>query len=74
MGFLGFDKSNDAIFSGVNGEVAGHIGAGAGDFSGAGLTDENFAVFDFLPTKTLNAETLTSIVVNIFGGTASFNM
>ena len=74
MGFFGFDKSNYAVFGSVDSEITGHIGARASDFGGTSLTDENFAVFDFLAAKALNAEALTSIVVNIFGGTASFDM
>ena len=74
MSLFGLDESDNAIFGSVDSEIPGHIGARAGDFSSAGLADENFAVFDFLATKTFDAEALASIVVNILGGTASFDM
>ena len=67
-----FDEGNYAIFCGMDGEVARHISARAGDLSSASLADENFAVFDFLATKALDAEALASIVMDVFGGTASF--
>ena len=72
MGFFGFDKSDYAIFGCVDGEVLGHVGARAGNLGRAGLADDDFAVFDFLTTKTLNTEPLTGGVVDIFGGTSSF--
>ncbi len=74
VGLFGFNESDYAVFSCVNRKVSRHISTRAGNFSGAGLADENFAVFDFLATETLNAEALASIVMDIFGGTASFNM
>ena len=72
MGLFGFDKSNDAVFGSMNGEIARHVSARTGNFGGASLANENFAVFDFLSAEALDAEALTGIVVNIFGGTASF--
>jgi len=74
VSFLRLDEGDYAVFGGMDGEIAGHIGAWAGNLSGAGLTDEYFAVLDFLATETLDAEALSSIVVYILGGTASFNM
>ena len=74
MGFFGFDKSNYAVFGSVDGEIAGHISAWTGDFGSTSLADENFAVFDFLATEALDAKALASIIMDIFGGTASFDM
>ena len=74
MSFLSFDKSNYTIFGSVDRIITRHIGARTSKFRGAGLADENFAVFDFLATETLDAEALASIVMDIFGGTASFDM
>ena len=72
MGFFGFNKGDDAIFSSMNREVFGHVSAWAGDFGRAGLADDDFTVFDFLTTKTLNTKSLTGVVVDILGGTSSF--
>ena len=72
MSLFGLNKSDYAIFGSVNSEIARHVGAWACELGRAGLTDENFAVFDFLATKTLDAEALASIVMDVFGGTASF--
>ena len=36
--------------------------------------NEDFTVSDFLSTKALNTEALTGIIVDVLGGTASFNV
>ena len=74
VGLLGFDEGDYAVLGCVNGKIAGHVGAWASNLSGASLTDENFAVLDFLTTEALDAEALASIVMYILGGTASFDM
>lgn len=74
VGFLSFDKSDDSVLSCMNRKVARHVSSRAGDFSAAGLADEDLTVADFLSTETLNAKALTSIIVDVFGGTASFNV
>ena len=57
---LGFDltEANDAVFGGMDGEVAAEVGAGAGLFGFADLADEDCTSRDFLATKTLHAEAL----------------
>lgn len=55
-------------------EITGHISTLASNLSRTGLANEDFAITDFLTTEALDTETLASIVVNIFGGTASFDM
>ena len=72
MGLLGLDEGDYTILGCVNGEIAGHISAWAGNLGGAGLANEDLAVLDFLAAEALDAEALTSIVVDVFGGTASF--
>ena len=72
MRFLGFDESNNAVFCRMNGEIARHVGSWASKFRGTSLTNKNFAVFNFLATKALDAEALASIIMDVFGGTASF--
>lgn len=67
VGLFGFDEGDDAVFGGVDGEIAGEVGAGTGDFGATGLADEDFASFDFLATEAFDAEALTSIIVNVFG-------
>ena len=74
MGLFSFDKSDNPVFRGVNGEVPRNVSPGAGDFGAAGLANEDLAALYFLATKTLDAETLASVVVDVLGGTASFNM
>lgn len=63
MTFLGFDKDNFTINSGMDGEIAAHKGAWASNFGCASLANENFTSFDVLATKTLDAEPLTGIIV-----------
>ena len=74
VSFLRFDESHDTIFRGVNREVPGHISTWAGDLGATGLTNNDLAIFNFLATKTLDAEALASVIMDILGGTASFNM
>ena len=74
VSFLGFYEMNGTVDGGMDGVVAGKEGTWAGDFGTAGLADEDFASFDFLAAKTFDAEALAGIVVNIFGGSASFDM
>lgn len=73
-GFLSFGETHDAGFFGVDGEVAGHIGAEAGNLSSAGLADDNFASVDFLAAKALDAEALTGVVVDVFACAACFDV
>ena len=74
VALLGLYEYNLAINSGMNRKVAAHESARASDFGCASLADENFAGFDSLATKALNAEALASIVVDVFTGTTSFDM
>ena len=63
-----------SVDRGVNCEVAAHKSAWPGDFRTASLADENFASFNFLTAKTLDSKTLAGIIVDIFAGSASFDM
>ena len=74
VSLLGFDESDYPILCSMDSEVARHISAGTGDLGGASLADENFAVLYLLAAEALDAEALASIVMDIFGGTASFDM
>ena len=74
VALLGLYEYNLAINSGMNRKVAAHESARASDLGCASLADENFAGFDSLATKALNAEALASIVVDVFTGTTSFDM
>ena len=71
---LGLNEDNLAVDGGMNREIAAHESARASEFGCAGLADEDFASFDSLATKALDAETLASIVVDVFTGTTSFDM
>ena len=71
---FGLDEGDDTIFGGVDGEIARHISTLASELRSASLADENFAGFNLLATKALDAQALAGIVVDIFGGTASFHM
>jgi len=55
VGFFGFDEVNGAVDGGVDGVIAGKESAGTGDFGAAGLTDKNFAGFDFLAAEAFDA-------------------
>jgi hypothetical protein len=69
-GFVG----DDAITLGVDGKVTAQEGAGAGALGHADLTDDNHTGFDFLAAVKLNAEALAGTIVDVFGGTASFDV
>jgi hypothetical protein len=64
--FFNFGKGNDAIDSRMNRKVAANVGARACKLGAAGLTHENLASLNSLAAKTLNAEALTSVVVDVF--------
>lgn len=74
VALLGLHEDDLAIDSSVNREIAAHESARASELRCASLADENFAGFDSLATKALDAEALASIVVDVFTGTASFDM
>jgi hypothetical protein len=38
------------------------------------LANENFTVSNFLSTKAFNTKALAGIIVDVLGGTASFNV
>jgi hypothetical protein len=72
--FFDFDKTDDTIDCGVDSEVTAHVRTGARNLGATGLADENFTCADFLATKTLDAEALTSIIMDVFAGSTSFDM
>ena len=72
VGLFRLDEGDDAVFFGVDGEVAGHVSPLAGELSGAGLANENLASLDPLATKAFDAEALTSVIMDVLGGTAGF--
>lgn len=74
VAFLGLHEDDFAVDSSMNREVAAHESARASELGCTGLADENFASLDGLATKALDAEALASIVVDVFTGTASFDM
>ena len=74
VALLGLHEDNLTIDGGMNCEVAAHESARASELRCASLADENFASFDSLATKALDAEALASIVVDVFTGTTSFDM
>ena len=53
--FPNFDKTDEAVFGGMNSEVAAHIRAFAGDFCRAGLANEYCTCMDSLPAESLDA-------------------
>jgi hypothetical protein len=63
-----------AILGGVNREIAAHGRAFAGALCHADLPDDDLANLNFFTTKQLNTKSLTGGIVNIFGGTASFDV
>lgn len=63
MILFGFHEDNFAIDGCMNGEVAAHESARAGNLRSAGLTDEDLAGLDELATETLDAKSLAGIVV-----------
>ena len=63
MTLFSLNEDDLTIDSGMDSEIAAHECAWARNFSGASLTNENFASLYALATKTLNAEPLTGIIV-----------
>jgi hypothetical protein len=66
--FVGYD----AVFVGMDGEVAADFGANTAALSHADLADDYLADFNFLATKKFDAEALSRTIVYVFGGTAGF--
>lgn len=69
-----FFEADDAVFGGVDGEVAAHVGTVTSLLGRAGLANQDFAGADFLAAKTLDAEALTGVVVDVFRGSTCFDM
>jgi len=65
---------NHAVAGGVNSKVSAHFGAVTGALGHAGLTDDNLAGFDLLAAIQLHPEALARAIVDVFGGTAGFDM
>ena len=63
MMFLGFDEENLTIDCGMDSVIAAHKSAWAGNLRSASLADENFASFNLLTAKALDAKSLAGIVV-----------
>ncbi len=63
MIFLSFDKNDFTIDSCMDGKIAAHESAGAGNLRSASLADEDFASLYELATETLDAKSLAGIVV-----------
>lgn len=55
MSFFDFSKGDRAVDGGMDGEIAAHESAWAGNFGSASLANEHFASFNFLTAKTLDA-------------------
>ncbi len=60
---LGLYEDYLTIDSGMDSEVAAHESARAGNFSSAGLANENFTSLYLLTAETLDAKSLAGIVV-----------
>lgn len=58
----------------MNGEVAADFCAVTAALRHTDLADDDLAGFNFLAAADLDAEALAGRVVDIFGGTASFDM
>jgi hypothetical protein len=58
-------ETNDAIFCGVDGEVAAQVCARAGLLGLTNLTNDNFARANLLAAKAFNAKALTRAVVDV---------
>lgn len=58
-------EADDAVFGGVDSEVAAHEGAVASDLGATGLAHEHFSGADFLATKAFHAEARTGVVVDV---------
>jgi hypothetical protein len=65
---------DNAIFSGVNSEIAANFGAHTRALGHADLADDDLADLDFLAAEQLHTEALALAISGIFGGTASFDM
>ena len=63
VALFGLYEDYFTIDSSMDGEVAAHESAWAGNLGSASLTDENFASLDLLATETLDAKSLAGIVV-----------
>jgi hypothetical protein len=72
--FFDFGKLDDAVNGCVNGKVAADVRTRTRNLGAASLADQYFASTDFLAAETLDAEALTSVVVDVFTGTTSFHM
>ena len=58
----------------MNCKVTRHISPRTSNLGRPRLAHQHLTVPDLLPAKALHAQALTGIVVDIFGGTASFDM
>jgi hypothetical protein len=58
----------------MNCEITAHFSSYAGSFAHAYLSNYDLSNFDVLAAKKLNPKSLAGGVVDILGGTASFNM
>ena len=58
----------------MDGVVAARVSAVTSDLGAASLADENFASFDFLAAKALDAEALTGVIMDILACTACFDV
>lgn len=74
MAFFSLHEGDYAIFGGMDREISAHVSARTSDLGSTSLADQNFAIFDFLSTESLHAKPLPSIVMDVLGGTASFDM
>ena len=74
MIFLSFDKNDFTVDGSMNREVTAHESARTSKFGCASLANENFTGFNGLATKAFDAEALAGIVMDVFTGTASFDM
>jgi hypothetical protein len=68
------DEFHYAVTSSVNGEIAAHVSARAGNFCCANLADNHFSFANFLAAKTLDTQAVASVVVYVMGGSARFDM
>ena len=59
---------------GVNCEISATIGATAGAFTEADLSDNDFTFFDRLPGRALNSEPLAGCLVIILRATLTLNL
>jgi hypothetical protein len=71
---LALGKLDDAVAGGVDGVIAAHLGTVAGPLGHADLPDYDLAGLDLFAAEKLNPEALARAVVDVFGGTAGFDM